>query len=273
LGIKETIKKLRAIRPLNNFATTTLRGLFTVTGLQSEFLIKHLPRTGVTAVKLPNGSILKLDAEREHWISNQLFWRGWQGYESEMSGLFYDLAQSARTVVDVGAHAGFYSLLAGRANPRAKVLAFEPMKRVFDSLERNVKLNGLGNIECFNAAVGATSGIQEFYFPDQDLPISSSLRSEMLDATFPEGSIKHVPVSVVTLDEFVAKKGIVDVDLIKLDTERTEHDVLASAVNLVQRDRPDIICEVWPDAENDKQIETTLRPLGYRFSPLTQWEY
>ena len=265
LGIKETIKQLRAIRPLNNFATTTLRGLFTVTGLQSEFLIKHLPRTGVTAVKLPNSTTLKLYADREHWISNQLFWRGWQGYESDMTGLFYELAQSARTVFDVGAHAGFYSVMAGLANPRVKVFAFEPMKRVFDSLERNVKLNGLGNIECFNAAVGATSGIQEFYFPDQDQPISSSLRSEMLEATFPEGSIKHVPVSVVTLDEFVAGKGIVEVDLIKLDTERTEHDVLAGAVNLLKRDRPDIICEVWPDAGNGWQIEEILGPLGYRF--------
>ena len=273
LGIKETIKTLRAVRPLNNFATTTLRGLFTATGLQSEFLIKHLPRTGVTAVKLPNGSVLKLDSEREHWISNQLFWHGWQGYETEMTGLFYELAQSARTVIDVGAHAGFYSLMAGLANPRAKVFAFEPMKQVFDSLERNVKLNGLENIECFNAAAGATPGIQEFYFPDQDQPVSSSLRSDMLEATFPKGAIKHVPVSVVTLDQFVAEKEIVDVDLIKLDTERTEHDVLAGAVDLLKRDRPDIICEVWPDAGNQKQLEQALQPLGYRFFHLLPDSY
>jgi len=253
------------MRPLNNFATTTLRGLFAVTGRQSEFLIKHLPRTGVTAVKLPNGRILKLDSDREHWIPNQLFWRGWEGYEPEMTGLFYELAQSARTVVDVGAHAGFYSLMAGLANPQAKIFAFEPMKQVFDAMEQNVKLNGLENIECFNVAVGATSGIQEFYFPDQDQPISSSLLGDVLFATFPPGSIKHVPVSVVTLDEFVAEKRVVDVDLIKLDTERTEHDVLAGAVNLLQRDRPDIICEVWPDAGNGKDIEAILRPLGYRF--------
>ena len=103
LGIKATIKKVRASRSLNNLATTTLRGLFAVTGRQPEFLVKHLPRTGVTAVKLPNGRILKLEADGEEWIPTQLFWRGWQGYEPETARLFYELAKSAGTVIDVGA--------------------------------------------------------------------------------------------------------------------------------------------------------------------------
>ena len=265
LGIKERIKTVRASRPLNNLATTTLRGLFAIAGRPPEFLIKHLPRTGLTAVKLPNGRVLKIEASSEEWIPTQLFWRGWQGYEPEMTGLFYGLAESANTVLDVGAHAGFYSLLAALANPQAKVFAFEPMPRVFASLERNVKLNKLANVRCFSAAVGATNGTQEFYFPDQEQPISSSLRSDMLRATFPADSIKHVPVSVVSLDQFVAEQGIAVVNLIKLDTERTEHEVLAGARELLQRDRPDIICEVWPDAGNQLQLEDILRPIGYRF--------
>lgn len=265
LGIKERIKTVRASRPLNNLATSTLRGLFAIAGRQPEFLIKHLPRTGLTAVTLPNGRLLKIEASGEEWIPTQLFWRGWQGYEPEMTGLFYRLAESATTVLDVGAHAGFYSLLAGLANPQARVFAFEPMPRVFASLERNVRLNKLENVKCFSAAVGAANGTQEFYFPDQEQPISSSLRSDMLLATFPADSIKHVPVLVVSLDHFVAEQGIPKVDLIKLDTERTEHEVLAGARELLMRDRPDIICEVWPDAGNQEQLEDALRPLGYRF--------
>ena len=268
MAIKSTIKKVRASRPLNNLATSTLRALFAVAGRQPEFLVKHLPRTGVTAVKLPNGRTLKLEADGEEWIPTQLFWRGWQGYEPETSRLFYELAKSAGTVIDVGAHGGFYSLLASLANPHARVIAFEPLARVFASLERNVSLNALENVSCFSAAVGATSGVQDFFFPDEDQPVSSSLRSEMLIATFPAESIKHVPVPVITLDQFVAEQGITKVDLIKLDTERTEHDVLAGARELLERDRPHIICEVWPDAGNQKQLENILRPLGYRFYQL-----
>lgn len=265
MSIKQTLKRVRAAQPLNGLATSTLRGLFAVAGHQPEFLIKHLPRVGVTAVTLPNGRILKLEATGEEWIPTQLFWRGWQGYEPEMTGLFYQLAQSAQTVFDVGAHAGFFSLLAALANPAASVFAFEPLARVFDRLKRNVELNSLGNVECSCVAAGATPGMQEFYFPDEDQPVSSSLRSDMLVATFPENTIKHVPVSVVTLDRVVAEHEISRVDLIKLDTERTEHDVLAGARHLLTRDRPEIICEVWPDADNQQQLENILRPLGYRF--------
>lgn len=268
MSIKQTLKRVRAAQPLNGLATSTLRGLFAVAGHQPEFLIKHLPRTGVTAVTLPNGRILKLEAASEDWIPTQLFWRGWQGYEPEMTGLFYRLAQSAQTVFDVGAHSGFYSLLAALANPAVRVFAFEPLARVFDRLERNVELNSLGNVEFFCAAAGATPGMQEFYFPDETQPVSSSLRSDMLVATFPANMIKHVPVSVVTLDRVVAEHEISRVDLIKLDTERTEHDVLAGARELLMRDRPEIFCEVWPDAGNQQQLENILRPLGYRFYQL-----
>lgn len=256
---------MRASQPFNNLATSTLRGLFAVIGDQPEFLIKHLPRTGVTSVTLPNGQVLKLESASEDWIPTQLFWRGWQGYDPETTALFFRLAQSARAVLDVGAHAGFFSLLAALANPKADVFAFEPLARVFDRLEHNVRLNALSNVRCFRVAVGAIDGIQEFYFPDQEQPISSSLRSDMLIASFPPNAILHDPVTVVSLDQFISDHGISHVDLIKLDTERTEHDVLAGARDTIARDKPEIICEVWSDAGNQHELEDALRPLGYRF--------
>ena len=214
---------------------------------------------------MPNGKVLKLEAATEDWIPTQLFWRGWQGYEPETTRVFFRLAETARTVFDVGAHAGFFCLLAGLANPQADVFAFEPLTRVFERLERNVQLNGVNNVKCFRLAAGAEEGEREFYFPEQEQPIASSLRSDMLLATFPANEIKHVPVSVITLDRFVADHGISHLDLLKLDTERTEHDVLAGARDTIARDKPAIVCEVWPDAGNKKQLEDALRPLGYRF--------
>lgn len=270
LGIKSKLKLMRASQPFNSLATSSLRGLFAAVGQQPEFLIKHLPRTGITSVQLPNGQSLKLEAASEDWIPTQLFWRGWTGYEPEVTSLFFRLAESARAVLDVGAHAGFYSLLASLANPNADVFAFEPLARVFERLERNLQLNGLSKVKCFRVAAGAHEGVQEFYFPDQEQPIASSLRSDMLLASFPTGAIQHVPVSVVTLDRIVAEHHIEHVDLIKLDTERTEHDVLRGARELIERDTPDIICEVWPDAGNQRELESILRPLGYRFFHLLE---
>jgi FkbM family methyltransferase len=265
---KNMLKRVRASQPFNYLATTSLKRLFAVTGRQSEFVIKHLPRTGITTIPLPEGRALKLDSGGEDWIPTQLFWRGWQGYEPEVTALFYRLARQARATFDVGAHIGFYSVLAAIANPEARVFAFEPLTRVFERLERNVALNDLTNVRCLCTAVDATEGTAEFYFPDESAPVASSLRSDMLLATLPLDLIRHVPVPVVTLDNIVVEHRVAEVGLIKLDTERTEHEVLAGCRGTLARDRPDIICEVWPDAGNERQLQELLRPLGYRFYQL-----
>jgi FkbM family methyltransferase len=268
MSIKQILKRARASQPFNHMTTTTLRGLFTATGRQSEFVIKHLPRTGLTTIPLPDGLALKLDASGEDWIPTQLFWRGWQGYEPEMTALFYRLAREAQVVFDVGAHIGFFSLLAGLANPNAQVFAFEPLARVHKRLTRNVALNDLPKVRCLCAAMGERTATQEFYFPDEDEPVSSSLRSDMLLASLPANTVRHVPVSVVTLDEIVAQHKVARVSLLKLDTERTEHEVLAGGRATLARDRPEIVCEVWPDADNQRALEDILRPLDYRFYQL-----
>jgi FkbM family methyltransferase len=268
MPIKEMLKRVRTSQPLNRVTTATFKGLFDATGWRSEFVIKHLPRTGVTAIPLPDGRVLKLDATGEDWIPTQLFWRGWQGYEPEMTPLFYRLARTtAHTVFDVGAHIGFFSLLAAIVNPNARVFAFEPLARIYDRLKLNVDLNALTNVQTLCVAVGAQEGVAEFYFPDEQMPVSSSLRSDMLTAGLPADTniVRHVPVQVVTLDRIVAEHNVARVSLIKLDTERTEHEVLAGARATLERDHPDIICEVWPDAGNGRQLEELLRPLGYRF--------
>jgi FkbM family methyltransferase len=41
--------------------------------------------------------------------------------------LFWRLACKARVTLDIGAHVGYYSVLAGMANPAGTVFAFEPL--------------------------------------------------------------------------------------------------------------------------------------------------
>ena len=269
MSIKQALKRARASQPFNRLAASALKGLFAATGWRSEFVIKHLPRTGAMSVPLPGGRALRLNASGEDWIPTQLFWRGWLGYEPEVTPLFYQLAQQTETIFDVGAHVGFFSLLAAIANPNARVFAFEPLARIFARLEQNIALNKLTNLRPLCVAVGERAGVQDFYFPESDAPVASSLRSDMLLASLPPEVVQHVPVPVVTLDQIVAEYNIARVGLVKLDTERTEHEVLAGARLMLARDHPDIFCEVWPDAGNARQLTDLLRPLGYRFFQLT----
>src|SRR4051794_24818086 len=126
-SIKRPLKAMRAWRPFNAPATIATRSLSRLTGHEFESAIKHLPRTGPVRSRLPNGEVLRLWSRGDDWISNQVFWRGWSGYEPETAPLFFRLAQDADVVLDVGAYVGFFAVLAGLANRRSRVLAFEPM--------------------------------------------------------------------------------------------------------------------------------------------------
>src|SRR5690606_2597853 len=55
--------------------------------------------------------------------------------------------------VDIGAHYGYYSMLAGTSNKARRIISFEPSPVTFEVLKRNAELNKLENIELYNLAV------------------------------------------------------------------------------------------------------------------------
>jgi len=265
MTLKSALKRVRSSQPINQISTSLLRGFSNATGWKPKGLISHLPRVGVIDVRLPNGHVMKMVSDGEDWIPTQLFWHGWLGYEPEVTSIFYKLTRDVRVVFDVGAYVGFFSLLAAIGQPQSRIIALEPLERIHSRLSRNVSLNGLNNIDCIQAAAGKERTQQEFYYPDDISPVASSLRSDLLLATMSAEKIKHVSVQVETLDDVAARLNLGPVDLIKMDTERTEHEVLEGSKVILERDRPAIICEVWPDANNSQLLESMLIPLGYRF--------
>lgn len=151
---KSVVRGLRSWPVVNRPLTGVLRA---VVGGRSEFLIRHLPRNGEVRATLPNGRELILETQGDDWMPNQIFWRGWDGYETETARAFYRLATSARCTLDVGAYVGFFAILAGHANPSSQVIAFEPLPTVHHRLVSNVAANGLGNVRCEQKAVGRVS--------------------------------------------------------------------------------------------------------------------
>jgi FkbM family methyltransferase len=259
------LKSVRVSQPFNRLATATLHALLAGTGRRSEWIIKHLHRAGAVRALLPNGRTLSLWSRGDDWVSNQIYWRGWDGYEPETTRLFYRLAERANVTIDIGAYVGYFTLLAAHANPAGRVIAFEPLTPVADRLRRNVRLNGLANVECVAGAVGDRDGEADFYHLPDGLPTSSSLSAEFMR----QATGNHSRVVVNRLDRFVEEHGIARVDLLKIDTESTEPQVLAGAAAVLKRDRPHIICEVLAARAGGPALEAILRPLGYRFFLLT----
>ena len=263
--MKRALKAVRAWRPVNGPATAGTRAVSRAMGRDFEVAIKHLPRTGPVWSRLPNGEVLRLWSRGDDWISNQVFWRGWSGYEPETTPLFFELARDADVVIDVGAYVGFYSVLAGLANRRARVLAFEPMPDNAERLRRHVELNGLSNVEFVDAAVSADPGEAELFHAPGDHPCSTSLIQEFMSD---HAGVTSSVVPTVALDPFLEERGVDSVSLVKLDIETGEPDALRGMRDTLQRDQPPIFCEVLSDAVG-AELETILAPLGYRFYHLT----
>ena len=79
-------------------------------------------------------------------------------FEPEQTALVETLVKPGDTVVDLGAHIGYYTLLFAKlVGPSGHVVAFEPSPASCAILRRNVASNGLANVTIVNAAVGAAS--------------------------------------------------------------------------------------------------------------------
>ena len=265
--LKDTLKTLRASQPFNCVATGAVRGFLQATGFRSETVVKHLHRMGHVRSKLPNGRLLRLWSRGDDWVSNQVYWRGWAGYEPETVPLFFELASRSATTLDIGAHVGMFTILAAHANPNAKVFAFEPMPRIHERLQQNVALNELGNVECFAAAVGELPGEADFFHIPGGLPSSSSLSEAFMRSG--GGELVSTKVPVVAMDCFVREHAIGRVDLMKIDTESTEPQVLRGMIETLKRDRPTMICEVLQGRGSERALEEVLSGFGYRYYLLT----
>jgi hypothetical protein len=87
-----------------------------------------------------------------------------QAYEKFTSDLLASIAKRAALFVDVGAHYGYFSLLAGNSNPQLEIIAIEPTPETFTLLERNLAQLANAKVSLCRAAMGSTIGKKDLLF-------------------------------------------------------------------------------------------------------------
>jgi FkbM family methyltransferase len=165
------------------------------------------------------------------------------GYERATRQWIERLLPDGGTFLDVGAHVGFYSLVAARkAGPSGRVFAFEPEPDNFRLLRKNIAENGHDNITAIPSAVCDRSGRADIFVSRQGNDRHSLFRNP----GSPIGE-RAEKVDTTTLDDFAAALGWPAIDLIKMDIEGAEPLALAGMRRLIERSpRLRLIAEFSP---------------------------
>jgi len=165
---------------------------------------------------------------------------------------------------DVGSHIGVHSALitAVYRGKQVRAIAFEPTPRT----ARRARSIATGNelpIRVVRQAVSDQSGTTSLFLS------SKAETSNSLNAAFREHA-GEVQVKTTTLDEAVTRFPAPYA--VKIDVETLEHKVLRGGLDMIERVRPWIVCEVLAGDDRDAAVELLhrLRALGYELHPITK---
>jgi FkbM family methyltransferase len=143
------------------------------------------------------------------------------------------------TFYDLGAHFGFFSLIAARiVGPEGHVAAFEPDPVVFLRLRQNLIQNG------FRHTVAESKAL---WFESTTVPFSCATLAESPDrslghiSTSPKGA-NILCVEALSLDEYASCHPAPD--FIKCDVQGAECEVLQGAANTLRQWHPTIVCKI-----------------------------
>jgi FkbM family methyltransferase len=169
--------------------------------------------------------------------------------------------------VDVGAHFGYFSLLAARlVGTSGQVVALEASKKTFDILEQNTR--AFGQIKSNHLAAAAQQGQLEFYeFPDLYSEYNSTEITQFeQESWIAKYKPEKIVVPAIPIDSLI-ESGCLTPNVIKIDVEGAEFHVLQGMKTFLASDNSCSIVMEYLSAERGNEAHQKardfMRSLGY----------
>lgn len=163
--------------------------------------------------------------------------REWyQTAEKEYQSYWINTIKPDWTVIDAGANVGLFSIIFGKL--AKQVYAFEPSDTVL-SLEKNLQINNITNVQIVNLALGD----------------KVESRRDFIYQVWGEHPIESI-FDFTTIDAFLSgseSERNIHIDAIKIDVDGFDYEVLLGAENTLRTQRPIVGVEV-NSALNTRQI-------------------
>lgn len=177
-------------------------------------------------------------------------------------GYYFNSKKNNPFIIDCGANIGLATIFFKKLYPKSRIISFEPDKRAFELLKKNIEINKLEYVELHNKAIHNSEGKIRFYF-DAGNPASLAMSTDK----------KRMPKSSVIVDAAALSKHIKgEVDFLKMDIEGSEELVIEelSAKNKLKMVREMVIEYHHHIDENQDKMSNILNILekngfGYQF--------
>jgi FkbM family methyltransferase len=197
------------------------------------------------------------------WMRNHRYVSGfWLGiYEMPIQECLIRELRHGSVFYDVGANAGFFSLLGSRCvGKNGHVYSFEPLPENIAEIQRQFSINHIDNCTIVDAAVSDHEGMIDF------VQAQNTFMGHVLHERGAEkGNV--IKIRSMTLNEFSSKA--MSPDFIKMDIEGGEISALMGARSLLgSKNPPRILIEFHSDSLM-KEGRALLENHGYKLHTLT----
>jgi len=162
-----------------------------------------------------------------------------------------NLELQGKTVLDVGAAFGSYSLLLSKlVGTTGFVYAFDPDPKAVKVLRENTQMNGLSNVHVEERCLSNVSGKTKLRANVFGIGVSSIMNKPT------EGAIQEIDVETTTIDKFCEENDIRP-DGIKIDVEGAERKVVEGAQNTIRKYSPWILLEFHGNYMDEEERRET----------------
>jgi FkbM family methyltransferase len=194
-------------------------------------------------------------------------------WETVTTHIFRQVIRPGDVVIDIGAHWGYFTLLAATlCTDAGKVYAFEPHPENFAMLTKNIAANQLSNVVAIQKAISDCQGEARLF--QAQASMGHSLYHLPQDSRVAKDSPPvTISISTVRLDDFFAADSIRP-RLIKMDIEGAEPSALEGMQGLIKRSSELVLITEFNfqflDSNTAARFLETLTALGFEIAILDE---
>jgi FkbM family methyltransferase len=222
---------------------------------------------------------LQLQVDRKKTTQGRIYdcFSNSQLYEPGMSRLFAEVLQEGDCVVDVGAHIGYFTVLAASlVGVNGKVLACEIEEENYQQLQANIALNDFSHVFTWQGALGADNTPTQFFVnSDDDGGHALWNISSHFAHVRSHRQCQTRRTEMMTLDAILQQHAVEAIKLIKISAAGAEYDVILGSIQtLITYDVPYIVCRLHPFAlqqmgHTESDLRSFMGSIGYEARVIT----